>query len=120
MRHPYHELTGLRSARLCHTQLLTACERAFGVQIPHTALTEIRSVEDAARYWEQRSEMLAEAQQREQQHWTRAHPSNVKVLKADPTEESLQEWLSANSIAIQDDFDYANAKAERKRGGLPF
>ena len=69
------------------------------MQIPHVALTDIRTVEDAASYWEGRLAAVAEAKQREDQHWTRVHPSNVQVLIGDSrgaTEEALREWLEVN------------------------
>ena len=93
-------------------QLLTACERTFGAHISHTALTDIRTVEDAASYWVRWFEELAVAREREQQHWTRAHPPNVRVLRGSNragTEELLAEWIDEHGH----EYDYAAARLSK-------
>jgi len=81
----------------CDTpQLLTACERAFGDYIPHAAVNDITSVEDAVHYWEERHEAQAEARRRAQEHWSVAHPANVTVLRGQrhAVDVALQDWLA--------------------------
>lgn len=69
-------------------------------------------MDDAASYWEQRLATMAEAQLREQQHWTRVHPPNVRIVRGESreeTEESLGEWLDEHG----QEYDYAQARSER-------
>ena len=51
------------------------------MRMPHGALNDIHSVEDAARYWELRHEALAAERVAVETHWTHAHPANVSVLR---------------------------------------
>ena len=52
--------TNLHSDLSAKFELLTACEKEFGVPMPHAALNDVASLDDAVRYWETRVEEIAE------------------------------------------------------------
>jgi hypothetical protein len=86
------------------SQLLTACEHAFGAQMPSIALNDIHTVDDAARYWEQRHREMAATRDAEESHWTRDHPPNVTLIRRPRSRSGKQQsnaalrgWLSANA-----------------------
>ena len=84
-------------------QLLTACEDAFDARMPHAALTAIRSVEDAASYWEGRLEAEAAARLEEERHWTKVHPPNVRLIEGtsrEEAEEALSEWMDEHGLRL--------------------
>ena len=57
-------------------------------------------------------EEMAVAREREQQHWTRAHPPNVRVLRGSNragTEEQLAEWIDEHGH----EYDYATARLSK-------
>ena len=60
-------------------ELLTACEREFGLVMPHNALNDVKSVDDIVDYWETRVAQVAEAEEAAAQHFTVAHPANVFI-----------------------------------------
>jgi hypothetical protein len=60
-------------------QILTACEREFGVVMPHAALNDVSTVDDAVRYWEARLQSITEEQERAARHYTVVHPPNVVI-----------------------------------------
>ena len=84
--------TNLHSDLSAKFELLTACEKEFGVPMPHAALNDVASLDDAVRYWETRVEEIAEAERAAEKHFTRAHPSNV-LIAGPGRAELLQEWL---------------------------
>ena len=86
------------------SQLLTACEREFGVLMPSIALNDVHTVDDAARYWEQRHRELDATRAAAERHWTRDHPSNVTVIGRPQSRSgrqqsnaALREWLTVNT-----------------------
>lgn len=77
-------------------ELLVACEREFGLRIPHAAMSNIQTVEDAASYWEHRLESVRLAEEAAAAHWTQTHLPNVTVIRDAnrlDREVKLQEWL---------------------------
>ena len=78
-------------------QLLTACEREFGMSMPHAALNHVKSVDDVVNYWEGRMVALEEEQAAAAQHFTVAHPPNVFVGGKGRGSE-LREWLQEHAL----------------------
>lgn len=76
-------------------QVLAACEREFGLLMPHASLDGVRTVEEAADYWVARHEAVAESARAHAEHWTRVHPSNVLVEREGEERgpEVLAEWM---------------------------
>ena len=58
-------------------EVLTACEKHFGVQMLHSDLKGVSTVEALTRYWHGRHEEKVEQQRRDETHWTLMVPSNV-------------------------------------------
>ena len=74
--------------------------------MPHAALTRIRSVEDAASYWESRLDEIAAAKRADEMHWSRVHPPNVHVLIRNTDEEesdALNDWLDTHTGRSHED-----------------
>ena len=78
-------------------QLLTACEREFGMSMPHAALNHVKSVDDVVNYWEARLVAVAEEQAAAAQHFTVAHPPNVLVAGKGRGAQ-LREWLQEHAL----------------------
>ena len=60
-------------------RVLSACEQAFGMQMLHSDLSRVRSVQDASRYWCDRHEGERQRRRRDAEHWTVASPPNVII-----------------------------------------
>ena len=57
--------------------------------MPHAALNDVKSVEDAVRYWEGRLEAAAEAEAAAARHFTVSHPPNLTIVQRG----GLGDWL---------------------------
>ena len=85
-------------------ELLTACEEEFGMRMPHTALNEVQTIDDAARWWAAKIAMVAEAQEKDAQHFTKAQLPNLNFFgKGQQT--GLKTWIATykNSEAVAGD-----------------
>jgi len=85
------DTTDLDDAIPVKFEVLTACEREFGLVMPHAALNDVRSVDDAVSYWEGRLSEIAAAEAAAAQHFTVAHPPNV-VIGGKGRGEFILEW----------------------------
>ena len=72
--------------------LLTACEREFGLPMPHSALNEVGTVEHAAQWWEERIAAEEKRRAEEEQHFTNNAPPNLLLL--DRRSEDYKDFLS--------------------------
>ena len=79
-------------------QLLTACEREFGLAMPHVALDEVKSIDDAVSYWEARFVSIQEAEEAAKKHYTVAAPPNVFIAGAGRGD-ALREWLQQHGTS---------------------
>jgi hypothetical protein len=67
------------------------------LRIPHAEMSDIRTVEDAASYWEQRLESVRLAKEAEAARWTNTRLPNVHVIRDTvrlDREAKLQQWLA--------------------------
>ena len=76
--------------------LLTACEREFGLVMPHAALNDVASVDDVVRYFEARLDAAADAEAAAARHFSVAHPSNV-VIGGKGRKGELRRWMRKNA-----------------------
>ena len=84
--------------------------------MPHVALNEVVTVQDVADYWAARLEAEAEVRRKEEEHWTRKHPSNVTI--ADARTDELDDWLATHGQSPRDMREAAQRRAaEEAEGG---
>lgn len=60
--------------------LLTACEVEFGIRMPHAALNQVSTVEDAAQWWEERLAAEEARLAAEAQHYTNVSLPNLLII----------------------------------------
>lgn len=77
-------------------ELLTACEREFNMQMPHAALTELRTIDDAASWWEAHLKALEAAAV------TELLPPNVRIFNKNQRLEA-KEFMALYSRRFYDD-----------------
>ena len=78
-------------------QLLTACEKEFGLVMPHGALNEVKSVDDAVSYWERRLAAVEEERIAAAKHYTVQHPPNV-VIGGKGRGAVIREWQQQHGV----------------------
>ena len=72
-------------------------EREFGVVMPHGALNEVKSVDDAVGYWERRLAAVEEERIAAAKHYTVQHPPNV-VIGGKGRGGVMREWWQQHAI----------------------
>lgn len=77
--------------------MLTACERHFGIAIPHAALVDLVDARTVAAYVDGALGAIEAAEAELAQHWSKTLPNNVNVVgftgKHAPRNERLAEQL---------------------------